>query len=155
MNNHFFRSLHNEKYTVTGKLVAKYSVEFTSLYDLDIDTLTPERLFELWLEEARKNSKDRYVNIEWLVGVEGQRFKPEYMPGQVGVESDFLDHFSPPLDVKTGKQVVWQELDVESPKSVFTGNFIEQVTGWKPSILQAKVSIDFLSEAAKQKSEAA
>lgn len=155
MNNHFFRSLHNDNFTITGKVVAKYSIEFVGLSIFNMGTLAPDRLFELWLEEASKNSKNGYVNIEWLVGVEGQRFKPEYMPGQVGVESDFLDHFSPPLDVKTGKQVVWQELDVESPKSVFTGNFIEQVTGWKPSILQAKVSIDFLSEATKQKSEAA
>lgn len=155
MKDYFFRSLYNNNHVVTGKLVAKYSIEFTNLSYFDIETMIPECLFELWLEEARKSSKDGYVNIEWLVDVEGQRFKPEYMPGQFGLESDFLDHFSLPLDVKTGKPIVWHELNVESPKSIFTGDFIEEVTGWKPSILQTNVSINFLIEKAKQKSEVA
>lgn len=135
---------------VSGELVATYAIDFSCLSDYCVDVMDEKELFELFISEATKNSPDGYVDIIWMVKVQGQGFKPEYIPGQTIVDVDFLDYFSCPIDVETHKAIDWTTLEVAGSKSIYAGNYIEKVTGWVPDILQTKVSITFLKELAEK-----
>ncbi|MGR5246294.1 hypothetical protein ACP3VU_16415 [Vibrio sp. PNB23_22_6] len=157
MKKFVFRNLLNENVIVKGNLIAKYEINLTNMtYDYS-GRLDAEELFELWLEAARNKYPDGMVDIVWLVTVEGQRFKPEFVPGQEGVigEDCFLSYFTHPVSEETGLLLDWTNLSIK-PQVWDDDNleglgFIEYATGWQPSILQAQVSIDFLIEAAKKK----
>ncbi|MDF2155305.1 hypothetical protein [Vibrio sp. CAU 1672] len=156
---HFY-NLRNPAYTVTGELIAKYEIDHSAMaYDYTGD-LSAYELFEKWVEVARSQSTDGMVDICWHVTVQGQRFKPEFMPGQCGSagEGDFLSYFSQPVNVETGQSLEWSAVPVKLPvwdeENLEGRGFIEYVTGWQPSPRQSQVSIDFLVEAAKKKIEA-
>ncbi|MDG2845351.1 hypothetical protein P7M67_00510 [Vibrio parahaemolyticus] len=154
-----FRCVSNPFRLYKGKMVAKYIIHptwFSYDYSKRLDAL---ELFELWVSAAREKYPSGFVNIVWLVNVEGQSIAPMLIPRQpicLG-EKSFLFYFSEPWCEETGQLIDWSTLPVEFPKwdeNELDGHgFIEHVTGWQPSILQTKVSIDFLIEAAKKKSE--
>ncbi|WP_243976290.1 hypothetical protein [Vibrio natriegens] len=159
MNNYIFCSLTNENLIVKGSLIAKYEINLTGItYDYS-GRLDATELFELWLEAVRKKYTDGMVDIMWLVTMDGQRFKPEFIPKQEGLigEDCFLSYFTHPVSEKTGLPLDWTTLSIKPPfwdDDALEGlGFIEYVTGWQPSILQTHVSIDFLIEEAKKKSE--
>ncbi|EJO3863220.1 hypothetical protein NRI58_003491 [Vibrio parahaemolyticus] len=159
MKKYIFRSLTNKNLIIKGNLIAKYEINLTGItYDYS-GRLDAEELLELWSEAARNKYPDGMVDIMWLVTVEGLRFKPEFMPGQegfIGTES-FLSYYTHPLCEETGLPLDWATVRVKPQTwddDALEGlGFIEHVTGWQPSILQTHVSIDFLIEAAKKKSE--
>ncbi|WP_417507835.1 hypothetical protein [Marinomonas gallaica] len=159
MKNYIFRSLTNKNLIIKGNLIAKYEINLTGItYDYS-GRLDAEELLELWSEAARKKYPDGMVDIMWLVTVEGQRFKPEFIPGQEGLvgEDCFLSYFTHPVSEETGLPLDWTTLSIKPPfwdDDALEGlGFIEHATGWQPNILQTHVSIDFLIEAAKKKSE--
>lgn len=159
MNNYIFRSLTNENLIVKGSLIAKYEINLTGMTYEYSGRLDASELFELWLEAVRKKYPDGMVDIMWLVTVDGQRFKPEFIPGQESLigEKCFLSSFTHPVSEATGLPLDWTSLSIKPPfwdDDPLEGlGFIEYVTGWQPSILQTHVSVDFLIEAAKKKSE--
>lgn len=138
-------------------MIAKYEINLTDMTYEYSGRLDAEELFELWLVAAQKKYTDGLVDILWLVTMEGQRFKPEFIPGQesfMGIEN-FLSYYTHPLCEETGLPLDWNTLSVQPhtwDNDALEGlGFIEHVTGWRPNILQTKVSIEFLIEAAKKK----
>lgn len=152
MKIHTFHSLRDKNYVVSGELVAKYEINLSALafYYYDLDALG---LFEAWVLLARRKYPDGLVHILWMVGLSDKKFKPEFFPGQNVVEGEFnfLSFYSHPIDKKTGEEVDWYSLPVVAPQwSPGIDGFIEHITGWKPFVLQSKVSIDFLIQKAKE-----
>lgn len=90
------------------------------------------------------------VDIEWFVHVENVRFKPEFMPrpGRAYGEEDFLKYFTHPFDVDTGEFLNWKDVPVAG--GVKGAEFIEELTGWAPTILQLQVSLDWLIDQANK-----
>ncbi|MBY5948780.1 hypothetical protein [Photobacterium rosenbergii] len=149
-----FNNLRNKDYVITGQMVAKYEVNFTDWACSYAGELDVNELFDWWVEEARQHYPSGYIDIQWFVSLYDQPFKPEFFPEEDSLpwENDFLDYFSHPVEIETGESVNWASLPVIHPRwddeCKQAGGFIEQVTGWKPTLLQSRVSIDSLVEAA-------
>ncbi|HCH5602710.1 TPA: hypothetical protein NKZ56_002175 [Vibrio parahaemolyticus] len=159
MKKYIFRSLSNPFRICKGKLVANYRIDPAGFsYDYS-KGLNASELFESWVVAVRERYPNGNVHIVWLVRVEGQSFGPLLIPGQPRLltERSFFSYFTDPLSEDTGQLLDWTTLPIEYPKwdenERGGRGFIEHVTGWQPSILQTHVSIDFLIEAAKKKSE--
>ena len=63
--------------------------------------------------------------------------------------TNFLDYYSSPIDCETGEKLNWLALPVEdklwNSKCQNKGGFIQEATGWKPSILQPYVYLPALT----------
>lgn len=147
MIKHTFHNLRNKSYKVTGTLVANFTLDYVGLMNHETDHMDEQELFDLFIEDALKNSTNGHINIKWTVEVLGQRFKPEFIPGQKDCENDFLDYFSHPIDSETFQPIEWSKLEIKGSRSVWEGDYIEKVTGWIPDLLQDEVSIEELMNA--------
>ncbi|OIP26010.1 MAG: hypothetical protein AUK00_05490 [Dehalococcoidia bacterium CG2_30_46_9] len=76
-------------------------------------------------------------------------FQFQHLPGMF--RDDFLTHFTWPIHSVTGERLNWLTLPVVdklwNPKRANKGGFIQEVTGWKPAILQPYVYLPALSSA--------
>ena len=83
----------------------------------------------------------------WFVRVTGNcgsgfEFMPfQFIPPSLEYKpKNYLDYWSHPIDCETGKPLDWLSLPVPdklwNSKRDDKGGFIQEVTGWKPSILQ-------------------
>ncbi|MGC1211989.1 MAG: hypothetical protein WA890_12080 [Micromonospora sp.] len=128
------------------------------------DEITATELWDRWL--------DRYINrptnprpspytvpIYWSVQGRGTS---ETAPFQDWASrdvppppSDFLTTYTWPIDPKTSQPLQWTRLPVADklwrPGRGDRGGFIQELTGWKPSPLQATIDIDQLAQAARAK----
>ena len=112
--------------------------------DYGPDEMTDRQMFALWARVAGQNHRDGRVPIMWIV--DGPLFC-EMLPGQrppFGPPTPhYLQFWEPPVDPETGEVVDWDELPMHIHPS---GDFIERLTGWSPSLLQANVSLGMLKD---------
>lgn len=116
----------------------------TSAYDL----------FQEWVEKVKEEHPDGLIPIFWFVQVKGENVSTfEWMPFQFEhnpspSRKDFLDFFTQPLHPMTNQPMNWLTLPVEDKmwNSQYSskGGFIQQATGWKPSVLQPYIYLPTL-----------
>jgi hypothetical protein len=136
----------------TARLVAYWEVTL----DPVSDNFTPEdtdagELFSMWVEKVRDEHADGLIPIYWSVQSEPAGVY-ETMPFQFRkFDEDFLTFFTWPVDVTTNEPLNWIELVVVDKLwrkgRADKGGFIQEVTGWKPSILQPLVYLPSLQQA--------
>jgi hypothetical protein len=109
-------------------------------------------LFRHWLEKVRHEYPNGLVPIYWSVrSVKHGVF--EAMPFQCkqgeSPRDDFLTFFTHPEDPETSERLNWLSLPVMdklwNSRCADKGGFIQQATGWKPSILQPFVYLPALT----------
>lgn len=126
------------------------------------DDYTPQEidaadLFHLWVKTYRKDWHNDLIPIGWYVRGKTifEFFPHQYdhtpaLTAQYGRE-DFLSFFSHPVDPKTKEPINWLKLPVVDkawkPGRSDKGGFIQEATGWKPSILQPFIHLDALMSA--------
>jgi hypothetical protein len=126
------------------------------------DDYTPQEidareLFHKWGARVRKNYPNGLIPIYWFVDCKGKEYSTlEGMPFQFehiagSFPEDFLSFFTWPVNSETGEPLNWLTLPVADKlwnyKRADKGGFIQQDTGWKPSILQPYVYLPALSSA--------
>lgn len=126
------------------------------------DDYTPQEidargLFRKWEARVRKNYPNGLTPIYWFVDCEGKEYSTfEGMPFQFehvagSLSKNFLSFFVWPTNAETGEPLNWLTLRVAdklwSSKHADKGGFIQEATGWKPSILQPYVYLPALSSA--------
>ena len=135
-------------------LYADYELELSALSDdYTPHEITAEDLFQEWIPYALKTFPTGIIPIYWsLAGTDGIH---DRMPGLLlGPEGSYHRHhdllcvFTHPIRVDTGEPLRWTHLPVRdeqwNSKRWDKGGFIQEATGWKPSVLQSFVLIDLL-----------
>ena len=140
-----------------GELVAYWEAN----YDPISDDYTPEDisasdLLRMWAKRVREYHPDGMISISWSVQCHKAK-QYEYMPFQyipgpnTGTHADFLTYYHWPVHSKTGARLNWHTLPVvdklRNKRQCDKGGFIQEATGWKPSILQPFVSLPALLQA--------
>lgn len=152
------RSLETD-YEWEGSLEAYWEVS----HDPISDDYTPadasaRELFALWADVVRAEYKDGLIPIYWYVQCLAQgklaAMPHRFYPGGLAFRDDFLASSTWPTEKRTGKRLNWLDLPVVdklwNPHSAAKGGFIQQLTGWKPGILQPFVFLPTLLMAAEQ-----
>ena len=113
--------------------------------------ITAEELLRKWAAWIEESHPSGIVPIFWSACGESRH---ETLPGTIIYydepyeQEDFLDFFSPPIRCDTGEPLRWIDLPVRdrawSLERNDKGGFIQEATGWKPSIFQAFVLVDHL-----------
>jgi len=146
-----------------GPLVAHWEVAGDPLSDhYTPDEVDAETLFRRWSKGAANAFPDGLIPISWSVDhEEGGRFERmpfeyEHDPGRL--DQNFLTFYEWPVHAVTGERLNWLTLPVvdkawNDQKSI-TGGFIQEFTGWKPSILQPFVYLPSLVRATIERLEA-
>lgn len=153
-------------YEWEGELIAYWEVVGDPISDDYLpEEIDAEDLFKLWTDEIHKRHPDGLIPISWYV-VCRKAGKFEFMPFQVPfsklygdkyegelddvLSENFLTFFTWPVDKKTGEFLNWLSLPVEDKlwnnKRADKGGFIQEFTGWKPSVLQPYVYLPSLSQ---------
>ena len=154
MSNQDVFSFYNRKFPshrLTGQFLARYEVSHAdTLLDFEPE-LDAGDAFDRWAKKVLENNSSGLVKLDWLVEMPEQDFKPEFFPGQYEQEgSDFLTYFSNPINEQTGQLLDWGTVPVKklrwNKKQKDAGGFIEEATGWKPSLLQSHIDVYFLME---------
>lgn len=125
--------------------------------DYTPDDGSPSFLFRLWRTWAAQRHPDGNVPIYWYVeGTNGRGI--ESLPGAPhngGAGHDFLTWYSWPVVSLTGEPLVWTDLPVVNKlwreSQANKGGFIQEHTGWKPTIYQPYVQIGHLDTLAEAK----
>nr|WP_290224281.1 hypothetical protein [Trichocoleus desertorum] len=121
------------------------------------DEMSAIELFELWAKRIQEKYPNGLIPILWQVEIPERML--EFMPFQYehaeleGIirNNDFLTHFTQPINAVTGELLNWLRLPVVdklwNSEQADKGGFIQEATGWKPSILQPYVYLPTLTEA--------
>ena len=139
-----------------GELFAYWEVESDPISDnFTVEEMNAEQLFAMWVDTVSPKHPDGLVPISWTV--EGPDIAVgEMMPFQFehyedSLDQDFLTFFTWPINTLTGEQLNWYQLPVVDklwrPGAAKSGGFIQEFTGWKPSILQPFVYLPALLHA--------
>jgi hypothetical protein len=145
-------------YERKGNLTADWEVAMDPISD----DYTPRRinardLFNIWVKIVNEKYPDNLVPIFWFVRgddtaiFEGMPFQYDHLNKETeGLsKEDFLTYFTWPINSKTGEKLNWFLLQVEdklwNSKRADKGGFIQEATGWKPSILQPFVYLPSLT----------
>ena len=129
-------------------LSARYEVDSSSMSDDYLPTeISARRLLEMWAEDARRSYPGGIVSISWYVDGSGGVF--ESLPGvRLWSDKDFRTYYTHPMRCDTGEQLQWIHLPVAdlgwNAQQSDKGGFIQEATGWKPSIFQPFVQVDHL-----------
>ena len=147
-------------YTWEGSLKAYWEVALDPISDdFTPDEMAAEELLYMWAEQVSEHHPDGLVPISWYVQQGSGNI--ESMPFQHGSyrdeqQDDFLTYFTWPVDSETGAPLNWLELPVVDklwrPDDPSKGGFIQEATGWKPSILQPFVFLPALLEGRRRRS---
>jgi hypothetical protein len=145
-------------YEWEGALEAYWEVSHDPLSDdYTPGDISARELFALWASVVQEEYKDGLIPIWWYVQCLDQG-KLDAMPHRLHpqgaiFQDDFLASFTWPTEKHTGKRLNWLELPVVdklwNSHSVAKGGFIQQLTGWKPGILQPFVFLPTLLMAAE------
>lgn len=149
-----FNLLQSPEKAFEANLVADWEVNGSALSDdYDPGEVSADELFERF-RKVWENKEEDLLSIFWTVHPETAtgEGKPEIMPFQYSEHTDnFLTYFTWPVNSQTGEPLNWLTLPVmdrywrrERPDK---GGFIQEATGWKPSILQPYVSLKSLIHA--------
>ena len=100
-----------------------------------------------------KNCTEAVNEIERDLHEMGVKVHPETMQNKkVADDKDFLSHYTWPEDPKTGDRLNWLTIPVAdrhwTAGHANKGGFIQEATGWKPSILQPSLYLPGLLKAA-------
>jgi hypothetical protein len=142
-------------YQWEGVLVAYWEVSL----DLISDDYTPQEidaqtLFKKWVKLVDLEYPNGLIPIHWFVEHQG-RTQTEFMPFEFKhypnlMNENFLTFYNWPVNSLTGKRLNWLELPVIdkfwNSMYVDKGGFIQEATGWKPSILQPYVYLPTLTQ---------
>ncbi|MCL5076304.1 MAG: hypothetical protein M1136_11795 [Chloroflexi bacterium] len=127
------------------------------------DDYTPQEigardLFLEWEKRVREKYANGLIPIFWFVQCkeqavfEGMPFQFEHIPGSF--RKDFLTFFTWPVNSETGESLNWLMLPVIdklwNSRRANKGGFIQQATGWKPTILQPYVYLPALASALRK-----
>jgi hypothetical protein len=137
---------------------AALTAEWEVAYDPISNDYTPREmdageLFRLWEAKARADYPNGLIPIYWSV-VCPEAAIAEFMPFQYkhhdGMpDEDFLTFFTWPVNRETGERLNWLSLPVVdkrwNPRHAYKGGFIQEHTGWKPSVLQPYVYLPALT----------
>jgi hypothetical protein len=139
-----------------GALIAYWDVAGDWMSDdYTPDEADAETLFRRWSKRAMEEFPSGLVPINWYVSCDEQ-IKFEAMPFQYREEGerprdDFLTYYEWPVHPVTGERLNWFTLPVEdklwNDRRADKGGFIQELTGWKPSILQPFVYLPSLIRA--------
>jgi hypothetical protein len=143
----------NSAYEWQGSLTAYWEV----LLDPISDEYTPDEidahdLLDQWAEQVRKECTNELVPIYWYIECtsegkfERMPFQPNHTPGVP--DENFLTFYTWPINSRTGQRLNWLTLPVQDKswhvKRADKGGFLQEATGWKPSILQPYVYLPAL-----------
>ncbi len=141
------RSLRSD-YEWEGVLVGYWEASLDPISDdYTPSEITARKLFEQWVEKVRKKYPNDLVPLHWFVQCR-EHGVFEYMPFQFNhftdqPQEDFLTFFTWPTNSITGGRLNWLTLPVAdklwNSKRTDKGGFIQEATGWKPTILQPYV----------------
>lgn len=117
--------------------------------------ISAEALLLKWLEIVQNKHPDELIPIYWSVQCASQGIfetmpfqYPRWQSNDEPLNQSFLDFFTHPEDPETGELLNWLSLPVKdkfwNAKRADKGGFIQQATGWKPSILQPFVYLPAL-----------
>ena len=143
----------DSNHTPECNLTAYWEVELDPMSDdYTPQEISAEELFHLWAQKVSKQYTNGLIPILWCVqGVQQAVF--ESMPFQfseLGRSEDFLSYFTWPINKESGERLNWLTLPVIDKlwnrKRADKGGFIQEFTGWKPSILQPYVYLPSLVE---------
>ena len=111
-------------------------------------------LLEQWAEAVQQKYPNKLIPIFWYLEVKGAKVQTlETMPLQYkhlpGMQQEnFLSYFTHLIDCETEKPLNWLDVPVVdklwNSKKANKGGFIQQATGWKPSVLQPFVYLPAL-----------
>jgi hypothetical protein len=141
-----------------GVLIAYWEVSLDPISDeYTPQELDARKLFYKWENQVRKRYVNGLIPIYWFVDCVGKEHATfEGMPFQFEhIASSFLENFLSffmwPVNSETSKRLNWLTLPVAdklwNSSRADKGGFIQQATGWKPSILQPYVYLSALSSA--------
>lgn len=141
-------------FEVKGHLRTRWEVNFDPISD-DYTPweISAGELFALWISKVTGKYPNDLIPIYWSVYCQERRLF-ESMPFQYSeyhqemLPETFLTFFTWPVDPKTGEELNWLDLTVDDKLWNSTrgdkGGFIQEATGWKPSILQPYVYLPAL-----------
>lgn len=138
-----------------GELEAVWEVSLDPISDdytpSEIDS---HDLFNLWVEQVETKHPEGLIPIFWFVHVKGKSISTfEWMPFQFEHLPDipqetFLSFFTQPVHPETSQPLNWLTLSaidkLWNAHRSDKGGFIQEATGWKPSVLQPYVYLPTL-----------
>jgi len=147
-----FRSV-DGGHVVKGELLAYWEVESDAISDsYSPDEISSVELFQKWMESIVGQYPTGLIPIHWFVSCEELGLF-SYMPLQFNHFGDqsiegFLNAYSWPVQGGNETRLNWRDLPVIDKLWISNqstkGGFIQQATGWKPSILQPYVYLPSL-----------
>ncbi len=131
-----------------GVLIAEWEVCCETMGD---DYLPSEiragDLFLLWAKRMMKDYPDGLISIEWFVSAEGTFERLPFQYDQRGSRREYFTFFTWPKNV-AGRKIDWDTIPVQdkkwNAKTADKGGFIQEATGWKPTIYQPFVYLPAL-----------
>ncbi len=140
-----------------GPLVAYWEVDLDPMSDdYTPDEISAQELLRKWAARVSEKYPDGLIPIYWFVeSREAAKFNAmpfayDHFEGKYKVET-FLDFFDWPEHAVTGEPLNWLTLSVcdklWNRRQANKGGFIQEATGWKPSILQPYVYLPALLRA--------
>ena len=140
-----------------GPLVAHWEVELDPMSgDYLPDEISAQELLDKWAALVRERHPDGLIPIYWYVSsleaqkLEAMPFQYDQFQGKKKGDS-FLSFYGWPVHVVTGEPLNWLTLPVAdklwNKRHADGGGFIQEATGWKPSILQPHVYLSALLRA--------
>lgn len=156
------RPYNEREWRVTRRIGGSWTGKLEAYWEVDSDSLGAENaphdmnateMLAQWAGRAQQRHPDLLIPITWYVRGEGPG-KIEVAPFQHGRnpdDEDFLTFYDWPVDVRTGQRMEWLRLPVVdkpwNPHNGIKGGFIQEATGWKPSMLQPAVYLPSLMSA--------
>ena len=141
-----------------GVLEAYWEVSFDPISDdYTPQEIDAQELFHIWERKVREKHSSGLIPIYWFVDYkctnvvtfEAMPFQFEHFPGYNS--ENFLTFFTWPVNSITDEPLNWLTLPVKdklwNAKQDNKGGFIQEATGWKPTILQPYVYLPALSSA--------
>jgi len=140
-----------------GPLEAYWEVSLDPISDnYTPDEISAQELLRLWAKRVVEEHPDGLIPIHWLVQSReaGESalmpFAYDHLKGKHKTEN-FFDLFEWPQHAVTGEPLNWLTLPVVdkrwNKRRADKGGFIQEATGWKPSILQPYVYLPALLKA--------
>lgn len=138
----------------------EWQAELAAYWEVHLDPMSDDytpleisarELFSKWVEKVRNDFENGLIPIHWFVdSPQGGAF--DLMPFQFrhipSLSEDFLTYYYWPTNAATGEPLNWVTLPVWdkawNARRADKGGFIQEATGWKPSILQPYVYLPAL-----------
>ena len=135
-----------------SNLLAWWEVHLDPLSDdYTPDAISAENLFDIWVSEVLKTYPGGLLPIFWSVKgyKQFEKMPFQYDHSNLSDPDDFLTYNTWPVNIDNGEELNWLSLPVVDKgwnlKKSDKGGFIQQATGWKPSILQPFVYLKSLA----------